>query len=78
MQKNYFTVQNVITMRRYTLVGLSPFTEYSVRISATNKLGEGSKSEPILRKDTFKTKEDGEFLTFIMINSLNMSFLFKF
>lgn len=51
-------VINRIQSTKYTIVGLSPFTEYSVRISATNKLGEGGKSEPSLRKDSYKTKED--------------------
>ena len=59
-------------MHRYTIVGLSPFTEYSVRISATNKLGEGGKSEPSLRKDSYKTKEDCKF----PLKKLNVKFVF--
>ena len=31
----------------YTIPGLEPFTEYDIRVSAVNDLGEGSKSEPV-------------------------------
>lgn len=42
-----FDVMELITTTRYSIGGLSPNTEYEIRVSAINTIGQGPASEPV-------------------------------
>ena len=54
--------------RQHVVIGLTPFTSYSVQVAAVNDGGTGPYSEPTL---TVETLQDGEWFTIKYMNIYN-------